>query len=1057
MNFSNSFTSARPSAYDLLSHIAFSNLALTALACKSFPEAERYWQSALKISPCYVEAAEHLVGLLCSQRRQQRAIEVIDHVMHSFRVKNGSITNQHYFPAAGRNLPVQNIYGASWDDVNSTQLLGLLHAKGNMLYGLQDHIGAAKAFEETVLLALGMERASLADLVQLILSRLPSQASSNEASTTQPLLLRPDEALHTARICFGSHKSLSGLNSIRDRQAQKSAMSTTSNSLLSLAKIFQDGMISRNYAHEQPGVHFGVREILALYYLSLSLQPSPSTANNVGILLASVPTAFHQAHSNQDAARMKCAFPGVPIGNGVHLALQYYNYGLSLDSKHAHLYTNLGSLLKDIGQLAEAIKMYERAVVCDPFFDIALANLANAVKDQGKVDEAIVYYKRAVKANPNFVEAVCGLANALTSICNWVGRGGAYLNGGHFDRWHVMPDGVISDVRLTRHGSGWIQRVIDVVDKQLADGEAWGTGALSLEQMEDMIRPIFHLGPYEESQFLDRAYQWSGGNSQGAKAVRLLERVVRRVGWQWYQDKYVKRREKPLVAYSRPQFPTQLTSPSSPTVLPFHTFTLPLTARQIRLISQRNGLRVSYQTLRSTWLPSTVLPPPPPPDPQLNIGYVSSDFNNHPLAHLMQNVFGMHDPARVRVFCYATTPSDNSIHRKKIEDEAPFFFDASGWSVERHVRQILQDKIHILINLNGYTRGARNEVFAARPAPIQMSFMGFAGSLGAEWCDYLLADETAIPQSALRPYRNNVDLEDLLVDDNHSDTDSGWMYGENIIYTRDPFFCCDHRQSGPGADEPRGGWEDEQARRWRMRRELFPRLPPNAIIFANFNQLYKIDPTTFRTWLRILDKVENSILWLLKFPSSGVEHLLRFAEQWASPGIAARIHFTDVAPKHLHIARGCVADLFLDTPECNAHTTAADCLWSGTPILTFPRYEWKMCSRMAAGILAGALPRHTRDGRQAWDELVVDSEERYEDAAVRLAHGLKYGAQRHGLHEWNGQGRLVELRKMIWEGRWTCPLFDTQRWVQDLEVAYAEAWRRWVAGEGGDIWLKDLL
>ncbi|KAK5067880.1 hypothetical protein LTR16_009803, partial [Cryomyces antarcticus] len=168
-----------------------------------------------------------------------------------------------------------------------------------------------------------------------------------------------------------------------------------------------------------------------------------------------------------------------------------------------------------------------------------------------------------------------------------------------------------------------------------------------------------------------------------------------------------------------------------------------MSAKQIRLISQRNGLRISSSTLRAPWLPNLVYPPPAPPNPFLRVGYVSSDFNNHPLAHLMQSVFGLHSAKRVKAFCYATTASDNSVHRQQIEREAPVFHDASSWPAERLLNQIIQDGIHILVNLNGYTRGARNEIFAARPAPIQMSFMGFAGTLGAEWCDYLLADETA--------------------------------------------------------------------------------------------------------------------------------------------------------------------------------------------------------------------------------------------------------------------------------------------------------------------------
>jgi predicted O-linked N-acetylglucosamine transferase (SPINDLY family) len=191
------------------------------------------------------------------------------------------------------------------------------------------------------------------------------------------------------------------------------------------------------------------------------------------------------------------------------------------------------------------------------------------------------------------------------------------------------------------------------------------------------------------------------------------------------------------------------------------------------------------------------------------------------------------------------------------------------------------------------------------------------------------------------------------------------------------------------------------------------------------------------------------VLWLLKFPELGEANLRATAERWAGPEVAARLIFTEVAPKGQHIARARVCDLFLDTPECNAHTTAADVLWSSTPILTLPRYPYKMCSRMAASILKGALPK-CDEGKRAANELIVEDEDEYESRAVALANGLSYTIQeQYG----EGHGRLADLRKLLWDSRWSCALFDTRRWVHDLEDAYDEAWRRWVTGEQGDIYL----
>lgn len=1071
---------------------AISNMAATFLALNRRKEAEQYWLRSVRLRPSYFEAVEHLIGLLCGDHRGREAVKIIDFVENALRLPEdtqgsdlspqaGDLTRNGYGLARSTSqdgFPTRHARSSGYTIAASDngRLIALIHAKGNMLYALGDNGAAAKAFENAIMIGAGNKQGGITGLIRQIL-HVFAQEGQSKTDVYESILLPPEMALNTARLVFPAHGELPGLVHIPEGQSKKAAISTTSNSLLSLAKIYQDGMSSGGARADSPTIASGVQDILALYYLSLSLQESPSTANNVGILLASVQ---HQKPMRSSQAFKGPIIPGVVPGSGIALALAYYNYGLNLDRRHAHLYTNLGSLLKDIGQLNAAIKMYEKAVECDGNFDIALANLANAVKDQGRISDAIGYYRRAVNSSPDFAEAVCGLANALNSVCGWQGRGGIVYRSNKQDRWHVNEQGMLVDAKLPNtESSGWIGRVVAIVEKQLNDGQSWGRGVLDSINMEDLLTRCHVLddsdirSQRQADSLITSIHQWTGQNWEGAKVVRLVERATKRLGWQLFQDKYVRRRSCSSISYARPQLPAALAIPSAPTVLPFHTFTCPLTAKQIRKISQRNGLRISCSTLRAPWLPAKIFDPPAPPNPQLNVGYVSSDFNNHPLAHLMQSVFGFHNPNRVKAFCYATTMSDSSIHRQQIEREAPVFYDASAWSVDRLVKQIVDDGIHILVNLNGYTRGARNEVFAARPAPIQMSFMGFAGTLGAEWCDYLLADTTAIPPQTLRPWRRNIDVTDQTRDENNSDEHEDWVYGENIIYTRDTFFCCDHRQSAPDAQEERLSWPEEQRRRWKMRKELFPELPDDTVILGNFNQLYKvrhisiiqtlytlkltqrlqIEPTTFRTWLRILSRLPKAILWLLRFPDLGETNLRQTALLWAGAEVASRIIFTDVAPKHQHISRARVCDLFLDTPECNAHTTAADVLWSGTPLLTFPRYDYKMCSRMAASILKGALPK-SEEGDEAARTLIMGSDEEYEARAVELGGGLAASLAKfhRGEREANG-GRLMDLRRILYESRWTSALFDTRRWVTDLEEAYQEAWRRWVLGEGGDIWL----
>ena len=865
---------------------AISNLAATLHSLDLRAEAEQYWLRSVKLRPSYFEAVEHLVGLYCEDHRGREAVQIIEYVERSLSQSRSfagldrshesasesslspsistSENSENGTPDIDRNgeflqncspyaSPRLGSSGYAIPSSDNGRLLSLVHGKGNMLYALGDNSGAAKAFESAILIGSGKRHHKIRGLIKQILKVFRKHTDTSQRTyreddrIDEPILLVPEAALETAQLVFPPHGRLPGLIDVADGIAKRAAISIVSNSLLSLAKIYQDGMSASGATANGPRATSGVQEILALYYLSLSLQPSPSTANNVGILLASVQqptTSKWNFSANKSSGPV---IPGVVPGSGVALALAYYNYGLNLDSRHAHLYTNLGSLFKDIGQLNAAIKMYEKAVNCDGNFDIALANLANAVKDQGRISDAIDYYKRAVTANPDFAEAVCGLANALNSVCSWRGRGGVTNLGPVRDRWHVDEQGMLYEGRISQPSKvGWIERVVAIVDKQLHDGEDWGKGILESIDSGNLIHQISQACGWVQSNdqtlaSLQKAlHLWTKTPWEGAKVVRLIERATKRLGWHLYWNKYIHRLPSRNFNKTRPLLPAALAVPTAPTVLPFHTFTCPLSAKQIRRISQRNGLRISCSTMRAAWLPRQIYEPPAPPEPQLNVGYVSSDFNNHPLAHLMQSVFGFHDKRRVHAVCYATTTSDGSIHRQQIEREAPTFHDASSWSIDRLVSQIVGDGIHVLINLNGYTRGAKNEVFAARPAPVQMSFMGFAGTLGAEWCDYLLADKIAIPPQTLRPCRQNVELIDLAMDRNNDEDQKDWIYGENIIFTRDTFFCCDHRQSAPDAREPQLSWPEEQQRRWTMRKELFPDLPEDTIILGNFNQLYKV-------------------------------------------------------------------------------------------------------------------------------------------------------------------------------------------------------------------------
>lgn len=628
-------------------------------------DAEEHWLEAINISPQCLEAVEHLVGLLY-KKRSRDAVDIINFVLRSLRKQDdmtheegtsahpethrptilhptwNNDASQPFTITVGDRPPGFGSSGYSIPACDNGRILALIHAKGTMLYGLKDVNGAAEAFEEAVLISAGREMRSINTLVQRIHGVLsadptnPGAPSPSGQIDNNTLLLPPQRARHTAQLVFPPSGALPGIKYVLDGASRRAAVQTTSNSLLSLAKIFQDAMSTGTSTVGRVRQVSGVGDILALYYLSLSLQDSPSTANNVGILLASVQQSSTPCQGRAQHLPLHTTIPGVVPGSGLSLALAYYHYGLTLDPKHVHLHTNLGSLLKDIGQLDLAIQMYEQAVACDGTFDIALTNLANAVKDRGRIGDAIMYYKRAVSSNPDFAEAVCGLATALNSVCDWRGRGGVLLAGGKYDRWHVNEEGMLQDVLDHGRGSGLMDRVVTIVRRQLDESAAWGFGAMH-EAFLSHAKPLLQrLAREVDGVVLDlvaQLWSWSRSRWEGARLVRLVERATRSTMWLWYRDRYILKSES-TSGYPRLRLPASLTVPTAPTVLPFHTFTCPLSARDIRSISQRNALRISSSTLRSPWLPSSVYPPPPPPDPQLKVGYVSSDFNNHPLAHL---------------------------------------------------------------------------------------------------------------------------------------------------------------------------------------------------------------------------------------------------------------------------------------------------------------------------------------------------------------------------------------------------------------------------------------
>jgi protein O-GlcNAc transferase len=361
---------------------------------------------------------------------------------------------------------------------------------------------------------------------------------------------------------------------------------------------------------------------------------------------------------------------------------------------------------------------------------------------------------------------------------------------------------------------------------------------------------------------------------------------------------------------------------------------------------------------------------------RIRLGYFSADYHDHATSHLIAGLFETHDRSRFQVIAFSFGPDSTGAMRARIEAACDEFIDVRDQS-DSEVAQLARDlQIDVAVDLKGFTDGHRVGIFALRAAPLQVSYLGYPGTLGANYMDYLIADHTLIPEESRR------------------------HYAEKIVYLPDSYQANDAKR----VIADRAFTRDELG------------LPAAGFVFCCFNNNYKIMPDTFDRWMRILERVPGSVLWLLADNPTAVGNLRREAvRRDVSP---ERLVFAERISLPEHLARHRAADLFIDTWPYNAHTTASDALWAGLPVLTCAGEGF--ASRVAASLLTAiGLP-----------ELIVSTPERYEDLAVHLATDAQ---------------RLAEIKQRLAENRLTAPLFDTQRYTRHIEAAYTKLYERYQA------------
>jgi predicted O-linked N-acetylglucosamine transferase (SPINDLY family) len=615
-------------------------------------------------------------------------------------------------------------------------------------------------------------------------------------------------------------------------------------------------------------------------------------------------------------------------------ALADFDKVIALKPDHAVALNNRGNTLKDLERFDEAVASYDRAVALRPDYAEAWHNRANALSALKRFEEAVASSDRALALRPDFAEAMNNRGNALKELRRFEeavasydralalkpdyadafnNRGTAFNQLKRFDRALADYDSAIA--LKPDNADAFFNRGVTFAELDRdADAVESYSRAIAIDPDHGGARynrGAMLIGQWRLDEALadfDRALT-RGADQPNLKGIRLHTRM-HLCDWRNFDASCAELNAD--IAAGRAA------------IAPFQFLSCPSTPA-----AQRECARIF---VRDKY--------PPYAEPvwrgerygheRIRVAYLSADMNDHPVAHLTAGMFARHDRSRFEIFAISFGPDKPSEMRDRLKRSFDRFIDANPMS-DQEVAGLLRDlEVDIAVDLNGFTDGSRPNVFAQRPVPVRVNYLGYAGT--QEYCDYIIADRCVIPEG------------------------SRVHYAEQVVYLPESFMVND---GGRAISE-------------RVPSRAEAGLPERGFIFSCFNNTYKLTPDLFDVWMRLLREVDGSVLWLSKANASAQMNLRREAE---TRGVAGeRLVFAPrVARNEDHLARVGLADLFLDTRYYNAHATAADALWAGVPVVTCPGATF--AGRVAASLLgAVGLP-----------ELITTSLADYEALALRLA------------------------------------------------------------------------
>ena len=658
-------------------------------------------------------------------------------------------------------------------------------------------------------------------------------------------------------------------------------------------------------------------------------------------------------------------------------AIRSYDSSLRLHAGSAEVHYNRGNAMLDLKRPEEAVASYDKAVELRSTYVAAHSNRGNALKELGRLDEALDSYGRAIALHPNFAEAHSNLGIVLLGLkrpdeayasCSKAVDLQPELAVVHYNFAIILHELQRLDESLAAYDIA-VARDPDHADAhanrghvlyelhRLGDAAEAYAQAVKLKPEEgagffSLANVLQELGRLDEAvECYARAIAIDPNHAEAA--AQLAFQKARMCDWTVG--------EKP--DFAALGIATRAIAPS--------IFLMLEDEPRLQLLRARKYASEKYGSA------SIVTPRAAERSAPIRIGYFSADFHDHAVMFQLARMFELHDRTRFSVHAYSFGPSQDSPMRARLKQAFDSFHDVRAMDSREIAEMARRDGIDVAVDLMGYTAHARTDIFALRPAPVQIAYMGYPGTLGATFIDYLVADTMLIPDDQ----REN--------------------YVEKIIYLPETYQANDDSRKISDRAMTRAGLG----------------LPDAGFVFCCFNNSFKITPAEFDIWMRLLARVQGSVLWLFE-ANRWMEDNLR-AEARKRGIDPARLIFAGRMPHAEHLARLKQADLFLDCFTCNAHATASDALWAGVPVLTVPGQGF--AARVGASVVHGiGLP-----------ELTAATREDYERIALDLA---------------TDSTRMTAIKARLAANRSTTPLFDSGRFTRHIEAGFEAAYDRYWNG-----------